>query len=53
MNSIFWDNEWVIMIDYLEHGRTINGAYYGGKLRRLRQEMARKERGKLTCDVLL
>ena len=28
----------MIIIDYLEQGRTINGAYYAGKLRRLRQE---------------
>ena len=41
------------MIDYLEKGRTINGAYYTGELRRLRQAIARKRRGKLTCSVLL
>ena len=51
--SIFWDNQGVIMIDYLEQGRTINSAYYAGKLRRLRQKIARKRRGKLTCGVLL
>ena len=28
------------MIDYLEQGCTINGAYYAGELRRLRQEIA-------------
>ena len=31
----------------------INGAYYAGELRRLRQEIARKRREKLTCGVLL
>ena len=36
------------MIDYLEQSRTINGAYYVDELRRLRQEIARKRRGKLT-----
>ena len=41
------------MIDYLEQGRTINGAYYAAELRRLRQEIARKTRGKLTPGVLL
>ena len=30
MESIFWDSQGVIMIDYLEQGRTINGAYYAG-----------------------
>ena len=34
-------------------GRTINGAYYAEYLRRLRQEIARKRRGKLTRGVLL
>ena len=41
------------MIDYLQQGRTIDGAYYAGKLRQLCQEIARKRRGKLTCGVLL
>ena len=36
------------MIDYLEQARTINGAYNADKMRRLRQEIARKTRGKLT-----
>ena len=47
MASVFWDSQGVIMIDYLDQGRTINGAYYTGKLRRIRQEIARKEREKL------
>ena len=41
------------MIDYLEQGCTINGAYYAGEMRSLRQEITRKRRGKLTCTVLL
>ena len=41
------------MIDYLEQGRTINGACNAGELRRLHQEIARKRRGKLTRGVLL
>ena len=53
MTSIFWDCQGIIMIDYLEQVRTINGAYYAGGLRRLRQEIARKRRGKFTCGVLL
>ena len=36
MASIFWDSQGVVMIDYLEQGRTINGAYYTGEWRRLR-----------------
>ena len=53
MASIFWDSQGVIIIDNLEQGRTINGAYYASKLKRPRQENARKRRGKLTCGVLL
>jgi hypothetical protein len=41
------------MIDYLEQGRTINGTYYEDELRRLRQEIVCKRRGKLTEGVLL
>ena len=40
------------MIDYLKQSCTINGAYYAGKLRRLHQEI-RKRQGKLTRGVLL
>ena len=32
------------MIDYLEQGPTINGAYYAGEMRQLHQEIARKGR---------
>ena len=53
MTSIFRDSQWVVMINYLEQGRMINSAYYAGELRWLRQEIARKRRGKLTCGVLL
>ena len=40
MASIFWDSQGVIIIiivDYLEQGCTINGAYYAGELERLCQ----------------
>ena len=53
MASVFWDSQGVIMIDYLEHCRTINGAYYAAENSRLRQEIARNRRGKLTRGVLL
>ena len=53
MASVFWDSQGVNMIDYLEQGRTIHGAYYAAEPRQLRQEIARKGRGKLTRGVLL
>ena len=53
MVLIFWNSQGVIKFDYLEQGRTINGAFYAGELRRLRLEIARKRRGKLTRGALL
>ena len=53
MASKFWDHQGVIMVDYLQEGRTINGAYYAEELRRLRQDIVRKRSGKLTQGVLL
>ena len=43
----------MIMVDYLEEGRTINDAYHAEELSRLRQEIVRKRRGKLTRCILL
>ena len=40
------------MVDYLEEGHKINGAYYAEELRRLHQEIVKKRR-KLTRGVLL
>ena len=40
------------MSDYLQQGRTINGAYNAGEWRRLRQEIARKRRGKQILAAL-
>ena len=37
-----------IMVDNLEEGRMINGAYYAEELRRLCQDIIKKRRGELT-----
>ena len=42
MASVFWDSQRVIMVDYLEQGRTIIGAYYAAELRRLCQKITKK-----------
>ena len=42
MASVFWDSQRVIMVDYLELGRTIIGAYYAAELRRLCQKITKK-----------
>ena len=53
MASVFWDAEGIIMIDYLPQGHTITGLYYAQELRRLREEIKSKRRGKLRRGVLL
>ena len=53
MAFIFHDNQGVIMVDNLKEGRTINGAYYAEELRKLRQKIVMKRRGKLTRGILL
>ena len=50
--SLFRDSHGVIMVDYLEEGRTINDAYYAAKLRRLQQEIVKNRSGNLTRDIL-
>ena len=51
--SMFWDSRGVTMLDDLEKGRIINGAYYAEELRRLHKEIVNKIRAKLTRGVLL
>ena len=41
------------MVDYLEEGRTTDGAYYAEELRQLHQEIVRNSRRKLTRGILL
>ena len=53
MTSILWDSQGVIIFDYLEQCNIIIDAYYAGKLWRLRQVIARKRQGKLTCGVMV
>jgi hypothetical protein len=43
MASIFWDSHGIIMINYLEKGRTINDTYHADELRRLRKKSREKE----------
>ena len=55
MASIFWDIQEVIMVDHLEEGHMIHGAYYSEELRQQRQKIVRKRRGKLTqgsCRIM-
>jgi histone-lysine N-methyltransferase SETMAR len=42
MTSVFWDNESVLFIDYLEKGKTITGEYYSNLLTRLDEKIREK-----------
>lgn len=52
MASIFWDSKGVLLLDFLETGRTITGEYYAHLLQQLRVQIKIKRRGKLTKGVL-
>ena len=53
MASVFWDAKCIVLIDYLQKGKTINGEYYANLLRQLRKAIKSKRPGKLTEGVLL
>lgn len=50
--SVFWDAEGIIKIEYLEKGATITGSYYAKQIKRLREAIKEKRRGKLRAGVL-
>lgn len=49
--TVFWDYRGVLLIDYLQHGRTINAAYYCDLLDRLRVAIKNKRPGLLSEKV--
>lgn len=53
MATVFWDSKGIIHIDYLPHGTTMNGEYYASLLKRVRQSVKDKRRGKLRRGVLV
>src|ERR1700743_1771577 len=53
MASVFWDSEGVLMIDYLKRGKTVQGVYSAELIRKLREQIKEKRRGKLIQGVLL
>ena len=42
MVTVFWDNHGVILIDYLQKGKPITGAYYASLLDKLKAELVEK-----------
>jgi len=53
MASVFWDSEGVLMIGYLERGKTVTGVYYAKLIRKLWSAIKEKRCGKLSHGVLL
>jgi len=51
--SVFWDSDGVLMIDYLERGKTVTGDHYAELIWKLRSAIKEKRRGKLSHGVLL
>jgi len=50
--SIFWDQDGILLIDYLPKGQTINAEYYSSLLVQLKDILKEKHSGKVTKGVL-
>jgi len=50
--SIFWDQDDILLIDYLPKGQTINAEYYSSLLVQLKDILKEKRRGKITIPRL-
>ena len=50
--SIFWDQDGILLNDYLPKGQTINSEYYSSLLVPLKDILKEKRRGKFTKGVL-
>jgi len=50
--SIFWDQDSILLTDYLPKGQTINAEYYSSLLVQLKDISKEKRRGKVTKAVL-
>ena len=50
--SIFWDQDGILLIDYLPKGQTINAEYYSSLLVQLKDMLKEKRRGKVTKGIL-
>ena len=50
--SIFWDQDGILLIDYLPKGQTVNAEYYSSLLGQMKAILKEKRRGKVTKGVL-
>jgi len=51
--SIFWDQDSIILIDYLPKGQTTNAEYYSSLLVQFKDILKEKRRGKVTKEGLV
>lgn len=52
MATIFWDSEGVLLIDYLPKKTTMNAEYYAALLKKVREVIIEKRRGKVSRGIL-
>ncbi|UYV80849.1 hypothetical protein LAZ67_19001982 [Cordylochernes scorpioides] len=52
MVPVFWDSEGVLLLDFLNKGRTITGNYYAIFVKQLREAINEKRRGKLSRKIV-
>jgi len=52
MAGIFWDSEGILLIDYLEHSRTITGTYYTDLIGKCRTAVKEETRKVVTQSVV-
>ena len=52
LSSIFWDQDGILLIDYIPKGKTINAEYYSSLLEKLKNIWKEKRRGRFTKLVL-
>ena len=50
--STFWDQDRILLTDYLPNGQTINAEYYSSLLVQMKDILKEKRRGKVTKGVL-
>ena len=53
MTTVFWDMRGVLLVEFQEHGRTVNVSSYCSLLERLKTVIRTKRKGLLTQGVIL
>ena len=53
MVTIFWDEDGVLIVDFLKSGQTINGERYVKVLRKLKQAIKKKRPGLTVTNITL